>query len=99
MGCPVEVAPSIGRPISRTVSISSGAIGFMTASGPMQTYRNLICFSPQMPPACSAKYFLFEVFAAESFTENETGLANNQVEQIQFFLQNLEQVRLWRAGL
>ena len=33
MGCPVEVAPIIGRPISKAVSIISGAIGFIAVPG------------------------------------------------------------------
>lgn len=43
MGCPVEVAPSIGRPISKVVSIISGAKGFMVVWGRIQKHIR-ICF-------------------------------------------------------
>ena len=33
----MEVAPSIGRPISKVVSINTGTIGFMVASGRTQS--------------------------------------------------------------
>ena len=43
MGCPVEVAPRIGRPISKVVSIINGAKGFMVVWGRIQKHIR-ICF-------------------------------------------------------